>query len=427
MDAVPKSRLSLLSAAWVIARRDFTAILFSRAFFFFLLGPLFPLIVGGLAGGIGSAVDRSSGPPEIGIAMTSPDVDAMLRAQTELEPVLEDDMPQLRVLRRLAPGEAYDPRADLDKRKGNVAAVITGSPAAPVLTAPNGLIDLFRGNVSLLAATALKHAPNAYPEVVTVTVATSGASEKRALLRTAQAGQLVLFMLIILLAGMVLSNLVEEKANKIIEILAAAIPLDALFLGKLFAMLGVSLVGVAVWASVIGTLVALSDTHVAIAGMANFQNLTTPGVGWPLFFLFGVAYFSMGYLLLGSIFLAVGSMATTVREVQTMSMPVTMSQVLLFLFAGYAMAHPGEPVEIAAIAFPLSSPFAMLARAAQEPAIWPHVLALGWQALWVLIAVRLGARLFRRRVMKSGPQPVKRQRGRGRKAPAIAEPAGIQV
>ncbi|MGZ3271924.1 MAG: ABC transporter permease, partial [Croceibacterium sp.] len=110
MDAVPKSRLSLLSAAWVIARRDFTAILFSRAFFFFLLGPLFPLIVGGLAGGIGSAVDRSSGPPEIGIAMTSPDVDAMLKAQTELEPVLEGDMPQLRVLRRLAPGEAYDPR-----------------------------------------------------------------------------------------------------------------------------------------------------------------------------------------------------------------------------------------------------------------------------------------------------------------------------
>ncbi len=61
MDAVPKSRLSLLSAAWVIARRDFTAILFSRAFFFFLLGPLFPLIVGGLAGGIGSAVDRELG------------------------------------------------------------------------------------------------------------------------------------------------------------------------------------------------------------------------------------------------------------------------------------------------------------------------------------------------------------------------------
>ena len=102
------------------------------------------------------------------------------------------------------------------------------------------------------------------------------------------------------------------------------------------------------------------------------------------------------------------------REVQTLSMPVTMAQVLLFFFASYAMARPGEPIEVLAIAFPLSSPFAMLARAALSDGLAIHVLALAWQALWVLIAVRLGARLFRRRVMKSGPQPVKRKRGLAR-------------
>ena len=419
-NATAKSRLSLLGAAWVVARRDFVAILFSRAFFFFLLGPLFPLVVGGLAGGIGSAVERSSGPPEIGLAMPSADVDAMLRAHATLAPVLAGDMPQLRVLERLAPGQTFDARAYLSRRQGNVAAVLTGSPRRPVLTAPEGLVQGFTGDVALLSATALKQAPNEFPQVATETVASSGASEKRALLRTAQAGQLVLFLLIMMLAGMVLSNLVEEKANKIIEILAAAIPMDAVFMGKLFAMLGVSLVGVAVWGSVIGALVTLSGTHMPVVGAANFQNLTAPGVGWPLFFLFGVVYFSMGYLLLGSIFLAVGSMATTVREVQTLSMPVTMSQVLLFLFASYAMAHPGEPVEIAAMAFPLSSPFAMLARAAQDPAIWPHLLAFVWQASWVLIAVRLGARLFRRRVMKSGPQAGKRKERRSGRAVAQA-------
>ena len=146
-----------------------------------------------------------------------------------------------------------------------------------------------------------------------------------------------------------------------------------------------------------------------MAGWIDPSHLPVPGVGWPMFFLLGVAYFSMGYLLLGSIFLAIGSLATTVREVQTLSMPVTMAQVLLFFFASYAMAQPGEPVEIVAIAFPLSSPFAMLARAAQAPALWPHVVALAWQALWVMLAVRLGARLFRRRVMKSGPQPARRR------------------
>ena len=44
-----------------------------------------------------------------------------------------------------------------------------------------------------------------------------------------------------LLATLLLSNLAEEKPNKVIEVLAAAVPLDAVFLGKLIAMLGISL------------------------------------------------------------------------------------------------------------------------------------------------------------------------------------------
>ena len=46
------TRLSLFEAARVVARRDFHAILFSRAFFFFLLGPLFPIIIGAMAAGL---------------------------------------------------------------------------------------------------------------------------------------------------------------------------------------------------------------------------------------------------------------------------------------------------------------------------------------------------------------------------------------
>lgn len=52
---------------------------------------------------------------------------------------------------------------------------------------------------------------------------------------------------------------------------------------------------------------------------------------------------------------------------------------------------------------PFSSPFAMLARAAQSDALLPHVLALAWQVVCVAVFVRVGATLFRRWVMKSGP------------------------
>ncbi|MCB5425600.1 ABC transporter permease [Altererythrobacter sp. CC-YST694] len=405
-------RLSTVQAAFVVARRDFVAILLSRTFIFFLLGPLFPLIVGGLAGGIGEQVQQEAAQPEIGIAMQGADVDRMLAAYDQLAPRIGPAIPRMVELRRLSPGETFDARSVLEHAQGDMAAIVTGTPASPELTATQERLEWWKGPVGLISAQALQRGPIDFPPVKLASVATSGAKEKRGRVATAQVGQTVLFLLIMLLAGMVLSNLVEEKANKIIEVLAAAIPMDAVFLGKLFAMLAVSLVGITVWATVIGGLVGLAGMQDTLPAGMSLADLPTPGVGWPLFFLLGVIYFAMGYLLLGSIFLSIGSMAATVREVQTLSMPVTMLQVLIFFFSAYALTQTGKPMELAAIAFPLSSPFAMLARAATDDALWPHLAALTWQAIAVAIFVKVGSALFRKRVMKSGPQHgVKKRRG----------------
>src|SRR5690606_32253975 len=98
-------RLPLLKAAFVVARRDFVAILFSRAFIFFLLGPLFPLVVGALAGGIGARVEAETAAPQIGVAMQAADVDAMLGARAALQRKLGRAMPEMVELRRLEAGE----------------------------------------------------------------------------------------------------------------------------------------------------------------------------------------------------------------------------------------------------------------------------------------------------------------------------------
>lgn len=402
-------RLPLLKAAWVIARRDFSAILFSRAFIFFLLGPLFPLIVGALAGGIGQRVESVAAEPVIGLAMQAEDASRILAARDIVARQLGHGVPQIVVVKRLKAGEKFDAAALLERRQGNFGAVLTGTPATPDLTATRERLQWWRGTVAMIAATAERTSATTFPEVRVREVAASGASDVRARLRTAQAGQVLLFLLTMLLAGMVLSNLVEEKANKIIEILAAAIPMDAVFLGKLFAMLAISIVGIAVWATVIGGIMGLPGLEGMFGGAISLSNLPEPGVGWPLFLALGVAYFSMAYLLLGSVFLAIGSLANTVREVQTLSMPVTMAQVFLFLFATMAVGDRGGWLEWSAMAFPFSSPFTMFARAAQEEAVWPHVLALLWQAAWVTLSIRFGAALFRKRVMKSGPQGAKRR------------------
>jgi len=116
-----------------------------------------------------------------------------------------------------------------------------------------------------------------------------------------------------------------------------------------------------------------------------------------------VVYFMMSYLLLGSVFLGIGGQASTAREVQTLSMPVTMAQVVVFAVAATAVGSPDSPRALAAAVFPLSSPFVMIARAAELPELWPHLVAIAWQALWVGLILRVAARIFRRSVLKSGP------------------------
>jgi ABC-2 type transport system permease protein len=380
----------MLRAAWVIARRDFAAIIFSKAFFFFLLGPIFPLAIGIAAGSIGGQVARDIDRPSFALVMAAPDRDAALKARDALAQQLGESRVPV-----LVATTADVPETLLDASKDNrFLGVLTGTLAAPELIGTKSEIDRWQGPLELLVERARSGDAAAPARLSPRIVAQSSGSQEQGRLMTAQVGQALLVLLTMLLAGMVLSNLVEEKTNKIIEILAAAVPIDAIFLGKLFAMLAMAMIGIACWAGL-----ALAAITLAGNGM---PALPAPATGWPLFLALGVAYFAMAYLLLGSLFLGIGAMATTVREVQTLSMPATMGQLLFFFLASFSVTRLGEPIELFASAFPFSSPFAMLARAAQQPDVWQHLLALGWQAAWVLLLIRFGARLFRRNVLKSG-------------------------
>ena len=392
-------RLPLRQAAWVIARRDFVAILFSRAFLFFLLGPLFPLVVGALAGGIGSQIRQSVDEPVLAVSLSPQDARALSTAREHLRRDGGFNLPDIAEVT----DTIDDPLKVLKSEDRNYGAVLTGTLAKPEMTGSPDKLERWRGPVAILIAEARQGSPTDFAELTMTPTASTTADRNRDQLVTAQSAQLLLFLLSMLLAGMVLSNLVEEKANKIIEILAAAIPMDAVFMGKLFAMLGISLVGIIVWASAIGAIIAFAGNML--------PALTVPAVGWPGFILLGIVYFMMNYLLLGSVFLGIGSLATTVREVQTLSMPITMSQVLIFFLASLAVPQIHGNMGLFAMAFPLSSPYALLALAAQDDAIWPHLIGLIWQGLFVALFIKAGAALFRRRVMKSGP-PVKSKQNR---------------
>jgi ABC-2 type transport system permease protein len=393
--------MGFFHSAYVIARRDFVATVWSRTFLFFLMGPLLIIGLSVLFGSMSGRMARQDVHATVAVVATESDFAALSAARERLNPGFAA-RPLPTLVREPPAGDPADQvRTLLRNPAKRILAVLTGDLGRPRLTGAINddgpverqmtlIVDQARQQRALAAAG--RGAPPAAIEVVETDRSEGALAATRAI--TARAGQLLLFMLTVLLAGMLLSNLLEEKSNKIIEVLAAALPIDAIFVGKLGAMLAVSLVGIGVWVSG------------ALAGLAFLPtqagSLPEPAVGWPLFILLVLLYYSANYLLLGALFLGIGSQANSVREVQTLSMPVTVGQMLIFLLASFAVGAFNSPLGLGAAIFPFSSPLTMVARAAQTAELWPHALALAWQALWVWLTVALGARLFRRNVLKSG-------------------------
>jgi ABC-2 type transport system permease protein len=389
--------MRFLRSAFIIARRDFTATVLSKTFIFFLLAPLFPLLFGAVFGTIGARVASQTEHPVVAVVSDKADFDRLSAARDQLVDAMgPENVPDLV---QFAPNgdAAAQARHLLSSGKPPLRAVLTGGLAHPHLTGPLSSDSPAFAELRLLIANAREPENAEVPELAVTHVRASSGSLAGDRAVTAQVGELLLFLLTIFLSGMLLSQLIEEKSNKIIEVIAAAIRIDALFVGKLFAMLAASVTALIVWLCAGAVLVQMLK-H------GGVTTLPPPAVGWPGFLALVVIYFGMNYLLVGAAFLTIGAQASTAREVQIMSMPLTFAQMALLLFAISAIGNPDSQGALAAAVFPLSSPLVMLARAAERPEWWPHVVAIAWQALWIGLIIHFGARLFRKTVLKSGPR-----------------------
>lgn len=390
-----------LRQTFTIARRDFIATVFTPIFLLFLFAPV---IMGsfGAIGGMGAASVSDGAQDKIRVIALVPtplarpiaEVDTRLRSAFR-----PDEAPP--ALTTMAPGDTPSAQAHalFERKDIDASAVLYGPLDAPqILYGPRG--SRSGDYLALLAQTTLaaERSGGTLPAIaatktqVTRTRTTVGGQHQSAFFAV-----FGIFFLTLFLSGQVVGTMAEERNNKVIEVLAAAVPLESVFFGKLIGMFGVAVLFVAFWGTVVGQITALLPP-----GAATALGDLTPAVGAPAFAVLFAAYFSMAYLLLGSVFLGVGAQASTMREIQMLSLPITILQVAMFGLSSAAASRPGSWLAILAEAFPLSSPFAMAGRAANSPEIWPHLLALGWQALWVTIFITVGARLFRRGVLQSG-------------------------
>ncbi|MHA6719104.1 ABC transporter permease [Sphingomonas sp. RS6] len=396
--------------ALTIARRDFTATVVTPTFLLFLLSPL--LMIGfGLVGSMTAQTATGAAEDKARMVIIAPRAQAptIHAVDAELRQLFSRDSarPELHV-EPPAADPAAQARALLATDDFDVTAVLYGPLTRPHIL--RGATGTAEGRYLAALAEQVLRADRAggttalsVPQFETVRRETPTNTGRGAAGYFAALG---VFFLTLLLSGQVVGAMAEERSNKVIEVLAAAVPLESVFFGKLLGAFGSALLFVGFWGTLLANLPKL------LPGQADAVFAELGGAVGPFFPLLFLLYFTMAYMLQSAVFLGLGALASSQREIQMLSLPITIFQFAMLGLGSYAAGHPDSWVMLVAELFPFSSPLAMAARAATSSVLWPHVLALAWQALWVAIIVTVAARLFRRGVLKSG--------GRRRRRPAAA-------
>jgi ABC-2 type transport system permease protein len=211
-----------------------------------------------------------------------------------------------------------------------------------------------------------------------------------------------LLFLITSVGGMLLTSTVEEKSNKIVEVLLSSVSATQLMVGKLvgLALVGMTLPTIFLTAGY-AALVLLGGGEVAAAIHAAL--FASPLV--PLFFF----YFLVGYLLFASIYLAVGAMSNSIQDAQSFVGPLTILLLLPIPFLQMIVQDPNGTMARIFTWIPIYTPYVVMMRIAADPPVWELVGATALLLVVVIYVVTTMGRVYRNGVLSSGGAPSLRQ------------------
>ena len=216
----------------------------------------------------------------------------------------------------------------------------------------------------------------------------------------------ILLVMIMSVGGMLLTSTVEEKSNKIVEVLLSSVTATQLMAGKL---IGLMLVGVTapllfLTAGLIATAIGL--TQVAPDGTAAevLGGLWDVLFGSPLLPLFFLC-FVLGYVLFASLYLAVGAMSESIQDAQSFVGPLTILLVLPLPFLGQAVQDPNGTVMRILTWVPIYTPYALMMRINNDPPFWEMAGALAMLVAFTGLVLFFMGRIYRNGVLSSGGAP----------------------
>ncbi|HSD76233.1 MAG TPA: ABC transporter permease [Solirubrobacteraceae bacterium] len=361
-------------AILLVARREIRERLRSRAF---LISSVVMLALVGASAALGGVLDKKT---TYKVAVTAPAPQGLAAALQRAAKPFDDAKVRLRVVASPAAG-----RQLLEDKQ--VSALLLLSSDRLVFRSD---VDAKAAAVADTAVRSLRnHLPPA-PELTTATLHPPENTNPDAETVVAYVGSLLLFMSLAVYGQWVLGGVVEEKHNRVVELVLATTRPRHLLAGK---VIGIGLLGLAQLVAVagLGAVLIVAGVYDAPASLGASLALVIP---W---FVLGFALYAVGYA-------AAGALASRQQNAETAGQPVTYT-ILAAYFAGYIAVSAdmnGLAANILTV-FPLTAPLVLPARSALVGVpLWEHALAVLLVLATIWAIVRFAGRVYGQGLLHSG-------------------------
>jgi len=247
---------------------------------------------------------------------------------------------------------------------------------------------------------------------------------------------IVMYIVVFIYGMMVMRSVMEEKTNRIVEVIISSVRPFQLMLGKIVGVGAVGLTQVAIWAILIPIIVFAStlvfgidsDTQMEMAQQQQTANNMNPedtqamvamaleefkNQNWWLILPLFVFYFLGGYFLYSSLFAAVGSaMGDDLGEGQSLTIPITIPVIIAFYIMIVAIEAPNSSLAVWSSIFPLFAPIVMPARLAFSPPVWEVALSVVLVGATSIFFVWLSGRIYRVGILLYGKKITLKELGK---------------
>jgi ABC-2 type transport system permease protein len=193
---------------------------------------------------------------------------------------------------------------------------------------------------------------------------------------------LVFYMTALGFGMMIAQSVVQEKESRVVEILAAAVPIRSLLWGN--TVLALTQIVVIAGASLIGLLAT---------DQADILEVVAPVAGW------FVVFFVLGFVALAGLWAVAGSLATRQEDLGSTTLPGQMILMIPFFFSVFAGSSAKTVASFVPIASSMSMPGRMLT---EDVPIWQPLVAIALLLAATVLIVRMGARLYERTLLQTG-------------------------